>query len=238
MSPRRKKSFRKKSIKKKSQKKSKQNKTDQGKKKSIDNKIKRQSKIIAVLEHYIKYINKLEKTINNFEKKKSVKKIKSIRKIKKSNLRHDIPFDISMIKPNYQKTKRTMLEEERKKSIKNQTSNYQYNDISSQPLPFEPNIIISPQTSKKIRKTNTPESAKLIIRKTNPYKSENITNINSLPIIDELSDESTFTSPSSSYSSDSESPSSSYSESSYSSDSESSYSSTKRDLNFLSFDNH
>jgi hypothetical protein len=120
MSPRRKKSLKKKPLKKKPlKKKSKQNKTDQGK--NINNKIKRQSKIIAVLEHYIKDINNLEKTINNYEKNKLVKKkTKSIKKIKKSKLRHNIPFDISMIKPNYQKTKRTMIEEEKKKNIKNQ----------------------------------------------------------------------------------------------------------------------
>jgi hypothetical protein len=207
MSPRRKKS-----LKKKSKRKSIKNKTDQGKNKNIDNKIKRQSKIIAVLEQYIKDINNLEKIINNIEKNKVVKKIKSIRKNKNSKIRHDIPFDVSMIKPNYQKTKRTMIEEQKKKTMNQQPIFYGYDDLqSSYSLP-PTNIIYSSTPSKKSR-TKIPESAKLAESNSPKFNDR-------LSIINESSDES-FNTPSSSSSessSFSETPSSSRS----SSDSESS----------------
>lgn len=158
MSPHRKKrSSKKRSLKKKSQRKlkqkSKRKQIDQG----IDNKIKRQSKLISILEYYIKDINTLEKTINNLEKNKGVKKVKSIKKSKKTNIRHDIPFDISMIKPNYQKTKRTMLEKKNKitetQDLNNILSPYP-SDISSP----EPELIYSLTPNKTSRK-NIPNSA-------------------------------------------------------------------------------
>jgi hypothetical protein len=197
-------SRRKKSFKKKSKKKS------NHLKKNIDNKIKRQSKIIRILETYIQDINKLEKTIHHLEKNINLKKSRKIKKsIRNSNLRHDVPFDISMIKPNYQKTKRTMLEQQIKTSIKNQTNNFnhQYSDIdtSFQNTP----IILSPQTYKKI-----PQSAKLYKKSTNKLQT-----------IDEKSNE---TSSSSSYS---PSESGSGSETGSESGSESESESPRRKLN-------
>jgi len=203
MSPRRKKSLKKKPLKKKSKQK-----TDQGKNKNINNKIKRQSKIIAVLEHYIKDINNLEKTINNFEKNKLVKKKTKSKKIKKSTLRHNIPFDISMIKPNYQKTKRTMIEEEKKKNIKNQKPIFYGYDNTNIQSSSSPVYINTPYTKSR---TKIPESAKLVQSNSpNSPKSPD-----KLSIINESSDES-FNTPSSSSSSESSfsETESSYSESS------------------------